>query len=689
VTASGDVRRVDGRRRWLNGLLAKYQGGDAVLTLTAVVVGLGAGLGAIVFRWLISTVRSFSFDWLPAVTTGWGPAYVVLAPTLGGLLVGPLIQGFAREAKGHGVPEVMEAVALRGGRIRPIVALVKSIASSLSIGTGGSVGREGPIVQIGSTIGSTIGQMLRMSDARVRNLVACGAGGGIAATFNAPIAGVTFALEVILGDFSVRSIGTVVIASVTASVVGRAAFGNTPAFHVPQYSLNSVWELPLFLVLGVVAAVVAVAYVRMLYGTEDLFDRWKKVPEWSKPAFGGMLLGCLALVYGSVPGLAYDRVPHVFGVGYETIESGLLGKETLLVMLVLAVLKIVATSVTLGSGASGGVFAPSLFIGSMMGGSLGLLFALVLPGIPGPPGAYALVGMGAVFAGSTHAAMTAVIIIFEMTGDYKIILPLMLAVVSATLLSGRALKGETIYTLKLTRRGVRLRGGRVVDVLEQVRVEEVMSQTVTLPPGTPVKGLTEMFLRANRNAFPVVDEDGRLVGVVSLTDVGRAIESQDDASSLKVRDIMTRKLVTAHPDESLNTVLQRMAPRDLSRLPVVPRDDPGRLIGVVRRNDVVRAYDLALARHGREPIEIPSTLRRLGAVEFIESDVPAGAPCVGRSVAEISQDLPEHSLLVSIRRASGELVFPHGGTVLRAGDRVVAYARTDRLEDLRRIFGAS
>jgi len=680
-----DLRRPG---RWLRGLLARHAGGDGSLLVTAVVVGLGAGAGAVVFRRLIAIVRFVSFEWFPSITAHWGMAYVVLAPALGGLIVGPLIYFFAREAKGHGVPEVMEAVALRGGRIRPIVAVIKSIASSVSIGTGGSVGREGPIVQIGSTLGSGLGQLLKMSDARVRNLVACGAAGGIAATFNAPIAGVTFALEIILGDFSVRSFGTVVIASVTASVIGRAALGNAPAFRVPQHTLNSLWEFPLYVVLGVAAAAVAVVYVRMLYGTEDRFDRWTKVPEWSKPAFGGLMLGVLALTYGQVPALAFDQIPQVYGVGYDTIEIGLLGGETMLVMLALVGLKILATSLTLGSGASGGVFAPSLFIGSMLGGSLGLIFAWLFPGVPASAGAYALVGMGAVFAGATQASMTAVLIIFEMTGDYKIILPLMLSVVTATLISRRALHRESIYTLKLTRRGVRLYGGRSLDVLEGVRVEEVMSQSVTLPPDSPVEGLTEVFLRANRNALPVVDAGQRLVGVVSLTDVRTALESGHDASGLTVGDIMTRTLVTAHPDESLNAVLQRMAPRDLSRLPVVARDDETRLLGVVRRNDIVRAYNLGLARRVSEPFQAPEMLGRSGTVEFIEIDLPASSPCVGRSVAEISRDFPRQSLLVSVRRADGEVIFPHGGTVLRAGDRIVAYARKDHLQELRRVLGA-
>ena len=264
------------------------------------------------------------------------------------------------------------------------------------------------------------------------------------------------------------------------------------------------------------------------------------------------------------------------------------------------------------------MFAPSLFIGSMLGGSLGLMFAQLVPGIPGPPGAYALVGMGAVFAGATHASMTAVLIIFEMTGDYKIILPLMLAVVTSSLISGAILKRETIYTLKLTRRGVRLRRGRALDVLEGVRVEEVMSQTETVHPDAPVEGLQESFLKANRNAFPVVDEGRRLAGIVSLNDVRRKLESRDDVHGIVVRDIMTENLITAFPDENLNAVLQRMAPRDLSRLPVVSRSHPDRLLGVVRRNDVVRAYDLGLARRGREVVEIPEGVRSDARVDFIE-----------------------------------------------------------------------
>jgi CIC family chloride channel protein len=431
----------------------------------------------------------------------------------------------------------------------------------------------------------------------VRNLVACGAAGGIAATFNAPIAGVIFALEVILGDFGVRSFGTVVVASVTASVVGRAAFGDVPAFVVPEYAINSLWEFPMYLVLGLLAALVAVAYTRMIYWSEDLFDAWRSIPPWVKPAIGGAALGLMAIGYGFIPGLRFESMPQVYGVGYESIEAALRGELLIVAMLALLLLKILATSLTVGSGGSGGVFAPGLFIGAMLGGGFGLLMHQLFPGLPGPPGAYALVGMGALFAGSTFASLTAVIIMFELTGDYKIILPLMATVVVSTLVSRVLMNGESIYTLKLTRRGVRLRHGRDTDVLGDVRVEDAMTRDVsTVTPSTPLAEVSKLFRETNRHAFPVLDEQEMLCGMVSLTDLRR---SENAEESSVVRDVMTTTPVTTYLDETLETVLRRMGPRDISRLPVVSREDPRRLLGVIRRNDLVRAYNLALARRRR------------------------------------------------------------------------------------------
>ena len=447
----------------LGGLLDRLQPSEqVVLIVTALFVGVTTGVGAVAFRYLIRGVEWVGYDWIPSITSSWGMTYVVLVPTVGGLLVGLLVYFFAREAKGHGVPEVMEAVALKGGRIRPIVAAIKSLASSICIGSGGSVGREGPIVQIGAALGSSVGQALRLSDDRVRNLVACGAAGGIAATFNAPIAGVIFALEIILHSFSMRYFSTVVISAVSASVIGQAVFGDVPAFPLPmQYHTESVWEFGLYPILGILAALTGVVFIHSLYWSEDLFARLKRVPEWVQPAIGGALLGGLALAYPFVTGPAWSRSPQIFNVGYDVIEGALLNQLVLGAVVTLLVLKLIATCLTLGSGGSGGIFAPSLFMGAMLGTAFGLAANMAFPETTAPPGAYALVGMAAVFAASAQAPITAILILFELTGDYRIILPLMLTVVVATLLARRMLKGESIYTLKLTRRGVRLEQGRV------------------------------------------------------------------------------------------------------------------------------------------------------------------------------------------------------------------------------------
>jgi CIC family chloride channel protein len=664
-------RAVSGRSA---GLLDRWQPPErVVLVLTALIVGIGAGLGAVAFRWLIGSMGEFSFTAVPSALGLGGRYYVVLIPAIGGLAVGPMTYFLAREAKGHGVPEVMEAVALRGGRIRPIVGLVKALASSICIGTGGSVGREGPIVQIGSAWGSTVGQWLHFSDERIRNLVACGAAGGIAATFNAPIAGVIFALEVILQEFSVGYFSTVVISSVTASVISKMMLGDVPAFPVPAYSLTSVWELPLYAVLGVVAAFVATGFVFLLYKAEDVFDAWR-FPEYLKPAVGGLAIGVIGLF-----------LPQVFGVGYETIESALLNQVDLALLAALLVAKLVATSVTLGSGGSGGVFAPALFMGAMLGGGYGLVVHQIFPGITASGGAYALVGMAAVFAGAARAPMTAILIMFEMSDDYLIILPLMLSTVVCTLLAEH-LSAESIYTVKLVRRGVRLALGRDIDVMQGVFVREAMTRLSDLDvvhSSMDIEELAQRFDDTRHHGFPVLDDDGGLFGVVTLRDLEEALH-RGEVDKLKVGDIATTSPVVAYPDEPLWAALKRLGVRDLGRLPVVDRDDPRRLVGVLRRRDVIRAYNLGIMRR-LDAQQRAERLRlgKLGGTQFVEMNIDAESPVVGRKLLEM--DLPQDCTVVSLQRGR-KVIIPHGDTVLAEGDKVIAFAAEECAPALRAVF---
>ena len=502
------------------------------MTALALLLGAGAGAGAVGFRYMIlgftelfsghrdySAAGHASNPLVPGLK-GW---FVLIAPVLGGLVYGPLVSRFAPEARGHGVPEVMYAVNRLGGRMRAQVPAVKSLASAICIGSGGSVGREGPIVQIGSALGSLTGQVLRLPESQLRLLVACGAAGGIAATFNAPIAGVFFSLELILRNFQTRSFGLVVLSSVSADAIGRAVFGSHPFLALPTFDFASPAELGLYAILGVLATGVGLAFVRVLYAGEDLADRlWAGRPEWLRPAVGGVLLGLLLLA-----------VPQMYGVGYPVLQNAVAGRYLVLALLGLLLAKILATSLTMWIGGSGGVFAPSLFMGAMLGSAFGSVAHRLLPHLAVAPGAYGLVGMGAVFAAAARAPITAVLIIFELTGDYRIILPLMLAVVLATALSS-AITRDTIYTLKLRRRGIDIdspAGPPTATPVGQAMgsLPELLAPTATLE--TVIARLTA----ERTDTLPVADEHGGLLGVITAGDAERALsETTDrpDAASL-------------------------------------------------------------------------------------------------------------------------------------------------------------
>jgi len=509
-----------GRARLVTGLRSSNSG----LMVLAVAVGAGAGVGAVAFRWLIKVFTlalSGHSDYaglghadnphVPAL----GRWFVLLAPVVAGLLYGPLVHFFAREARGHGVPEVMYAVARRGGRIAPQVAAVKALASALCIGGGGSVGREGPIVQIGSALGSSVGRVVRVAEPRMRVLVACGAAGGIAATFNAPLAGVFFAMELILADFAAQSFGMVVLASVTASVIGRAAFGNQPFLHLPTFGVHHLSEYLLFALLGLVAGLVGVIFTRVLYWIEDAcYWAWLRThgPEWLRPAVGGVLLGGVLLL-----------LPQMYGVGYPVLGNSIDGKYAVGFLIVLLVGKMIATSLTIGIGGSGGVFAPSLFIGAMLGSAYGQILHHLMPGASGSAGAYALIGMGAVFAGAARAPITAVIILFELTGEYTIILPLMVAIVLATGIS-HLLTGDSIYTLKLRRRGIDLSQSPESAAMATITVGAVMEPVRgRLADTTTMLDAANALSRAPHGQLPVLDAHGRYRGIVTAHAVADTI----------------------------------------------------------------------------------------------------------------------------------------------------------------------
>ncbi len=561
-----------------------------LMILLSVVVGVATALGAIAFIDLIEYCNKLFFgltDQILVSAVGfanWGgyKLWLPLIPMLGGLIVGPIVYKFASEAKGHGVPEVMNSVARLGGIIRPRVAVAKTIASAICIGSGGSAGREGPIVQIGSALGSTIGQLFRMSGDQVKVLVGCGAAAGIAAVFNAPIAGVFFSLEIILGDFTQRTFAPVIISSVIASAVSHAFLGDNPAFQVPEYALVSSWEMILYVIMGVMVGALAVGFIKTLEGFEDFFDNLK-ITDWTKPALGGLLLGIVALFF-----------PQVLADGYNTISLVLNGELAWGILLTLVFMKIIATSLTLGSGNSGGIFAPALFMGAVAGGAFGVGVNYLFPGVTAGPGAYALVGMAAMVAGTTHAPMTAMLIIFEMTGDYQIILPLMATVVIASLVAGK-LFPHSIYTAKLFKRGIDIRGGKDINVLKSHTVIEVMDKKFeSIPLSTTLLEILHKIEHTNESYFMVHDHDNRLKGIISFQDIRNFLTQHELDYLVIAQDLVVPDTVVLKTSDDLQSAHNLFGMRDFELIPVVTDADPDRVVGVVRREYLTDYYNKRL-----------------------------------------------------------------------------------------------
>ena len=557
------------------------------LSILAILIGILGGYGAVLFRYAIKAAQYCFYQNTHDILTFAHtlPSYLKIGlPALGGLIVGPIIYFGAHEAMGHGVPEVMEAVVLRGGRIRSRVALVKILASGISIGSGASVGREGPIVQIGSSIGSTMARLLRVAGGREKTMVGCGAAAGIAATFNAPIAGVLFAIEVLLGDFGLSTFSPVVLSSVTATTISRYYFGDFPAFVIPTYYVVSLWEFLFYPVLGIAAGLVALLFITSLYRCEDLFNELK-IPDYLKPALGGLLLGCLLYQW-----------PYVFGVGYGAVNLSLTNQMPVLLLFGLVFIKILATSITLGSGASGGIFAPSLFIGAMTGGFFGWCVHELFPLFTASSGAYALLGMGALVAGTTHAPITAILIIFELTGDYGIILPLMLSCILSTIIT-TSLKQGSIYTIKLLRRGVDISEGWEQSILRNLYIREIMSaQVVTIPESMPLVDIINTLKDYNVSYLYMVNGKDELTGIISFRDI-RPVLQEDALKQLVIaKDMATTDVITVRATDNVQVALELMGRKGIAQLPVVAEDSAKKIIGTISKKDALAAYERTMVR---------------------------------------------------------------------------------------------
>ncbi len=633
-------------------------------------VGLLSGGGIWVFKWMIETAESAWFEHAAAWVSQAGTWTVAVLPVTGGLVVGLIVHFFVGVERHHGVAGIIESVALAGGRLRFWRMPAKSLAAAISIGSGASVGPEDPSVQIGANLGSMIGQTLRLSDERVRTLVASGAAAGISAAFNAPIAGVFFAIELILGEIGGSALGVVVLSSVVSAVFFQAVTSSQPAFSIPAYAFHSAWELPLYLGLGLLAGPISAFYVRLIYRVQDVFHSWD-IPVWVKPAAAGLLVGICGIF-----------LPQIFGVGYGTIES-ILGGEPVGLLLLLALLaaKLVLTPVSVGGGFLGGVFAPALFLGATLGAAYANVVGNLFPTLAVVPAAFAMVGMAAVLAGAVHAPLTAILLLFEMTQDYRIILPLMFAVVVSLVVS-RRIERDSVYMLGLARKGIRIDRGRDVEVLESIRVEEVMQTNApALNESDSIEAASARLMELRSHGLPVLNAFGELSGILSIRDIELALAR--DSEGLRVGEVCTRDLVVTYPDESLSQALQRMSVRDIGRLPVVAREAPRRLIGILRRSDMIRAYDLALTR--RAALRHRAQQVRLGEASHVDIEelvIQEGSACSGGRIREI--DWPHESVIATIRRGR-RVLLPHGDTILHTGDRLVVITEGKALVRLREL----
>ncbi|MBN1476011.1 chloride channel protein [Candidatus Sumerlaeota bacterium] len=596
----------------------------------AVVIGMAAGFTAYLFRETIEGLGHLFYHSLPdrlgfdsPTEMGW-MMIAIWIPALGGLIVGPMVYRWAIEARGHGVPEVMLSLSRESGRIRPRVGAVKAGASVITMGTGGSAGPEGPIIQIGASVGSLVGQWLRMPARKVKTFVACGAAAGISAVFNAPITGVFFAIEVLIGELKPRSFSFVAVASVTAWVVSVSLMGERPLLEVPKWHFLHAGDFLLCAVLGILAALTARLFVIVLYWVEDLF---KKLPltVYLRPALGGLMVGLIAIAFPQILStgdreitaalhgtiqtreatlINLDFVDHPSALevpliqpGEETINplinqigaSGLIRAMSL--MLVLALAKILATSLCLGSGGSGGVFAPALFVGAMLGGAFGLALQLVFPGHTASVGAYAVVGMSATLAASAHAPMTAVLILFELTRDYAMIPASMVATVVAVLISYQ-LAPDSIYTVKFKRRGLRIGDSQRRDPLMQIQVRDAMATEIfTLKPTMTMREALLFTETVGQRAYPVVGEGGEdLLGLISLYDLNLAMAG-NRPDTTPIGELMDHHPVVAMPDEYLDRAITDLEDCDAGMLPVISSREERRLVGVLTNATVIRAYN--------------------------------------------------------------------------------------------------
>lgn len=572
--------------------------------LIAVLIGALAGLGAVFFRWFIFWIFSL-FQLAGALFVGsdgtsehW--LWRMALPAIGGLIVGPVIAFWAPEVRGPGVPEVMESLALKGGHIRHRVTLIKTWVTGILIASGASVGREGPIVQIGASIGSSCVQLLKLDREKRRMAVACGAAAGIAAAFQAPMAGTLFAVEILLVEMQAAYLSNIVIASVTGTLVARYCWQEEAIFHLPHFVMAHPAELLLYLAMGIVAGLLGLLLMAAVFGLPYFFEQCR-LPLWLTPALGGLVVGILGLMW-----------PQVLGIGYEAINLALTGNIPLLLAVVLVLVKILATGVSIGSGMSGGIFAPSLFIGAMIGAVFGHCAQMIWPDALHSTAYFSLIGMGAMVSGTTLAPITAIMTIFELTYNYEVIVPLMVACIPSLLIV-KVLHGYSVYETKLLRQGINIVRGHDVNRLRSMVVSDYMTRELqTIQVDTPLCEIGAMMEQSNFPHFIVRDLQGELAGVLTLRDLrSRLLHPEQFSETTTAAALMQQEVVTVVESDDLEKAFHIFAENEFSFLPVLALD--GKLAGYLKKSDLIAAYDQQILKERiLQPLSWVCPIRKKG-----------------------------------------------------------------------------
>ena len=572
-------------------------------TLFGILIGIVSGLGAIVFNFLLQTGTNFFMkdlvSFIPSGETYNDPFLnipmqrwmLLIIPAMGGLLSGLIVFNLAPEAEGHGTDALIDSFHRKRGIVRRRVPFIKTIASAITIGSGGSAGKEGPIAQIGSGFGSFLASLLKLSDSERRILLLAGAAGGIGAIFKAPLGSALFVTEVLYrkSEFEFEAVMPCVLSSIVGYTVFTFYDGTGTIFHIPRFALAIPSQLPFYGLFGLICAVVGLLYVWFFYGLRDRFFKQLKIPKSVKPAVGGLMLGILAFF-----------LPEVLGGGYQWIQSAIDGQLTMGLMFTLVFAKIASTSFTISSGGSGGVFAPSLFIGSMLGGWYGNMCYRFFPHIIAEPAAFVLVGMGGFFAGVAKVPIASLIMVAEMTGGYSLIVPMLIvSSLSFLLLGNVSLYGKQVATRVDSPAHI---GDFAVDIMDHLTIRDALTlgkKVETIPEGTHFEDILRLVVGSSQQDFPVVDAEGNLTGILSITDLREAMASKDLHGFLVAKDIAIERVMTVTMDDSFNTALKLMATADLRELPVVSKENPSKVVSIVSRKDIINSYHDEMERAKR------------------------------------------------------------------------------------------